>query len=202
MHSTHTSGNTGHCKLSSSVNTAGTNILLLLLAARGESPLGENAHMCTRTHTENTTGPATGLGSLAVCPPAGICPASSTGHTSPRGPTPGAGTQDPLTSMQTLNYRALWDVALDPLPSSWSPEPPVTSRTNTHTNGGPSQTPESLQHLAWTASSSSSHADAQFFSALHGHFQVSSPTPSPGFIVFSHCTPHTPHHLTLPRGPL
>lgn len=70
------------------------------------------------------------------------------------------GTPAPVAPLWVLvltdtHYRALWDVALEPLPSGWSPEPPITSCTNTHTNGGLSQTPESLQQLAWTPSSSS-----------------------------------------------
>lgn len=142
MHSAHTSGNTGHCKLSTSVNTAGTNILLLLLAARVKVHQ-ERTHICARALTQRLQ-PALqlALGSLAVCPAAGICPASSTGHTSPCGPTPGAGTPDPLTNTQTLitEPSGMWPWTLY---SSRSPEPPVTSCTNIHTNRGPSQTPVS-----------------------------------------------------------
>lgn len=90
--------------------------------------------MCTHSHT------VSGLGSLAVSPAAGGCPASSRGHTSPRGPTLGAGTQAPHKHADT-HYR--WDVALDPLPISWSPEPPVL-HTQIHTLTGVSARPQSL----------------------------------------------------------
>lgn len=79
------------------------------------------------------------------------------------------------------------------------PQSLLLLRAQIYTLTGVPARPQSLQHLAWTDSSST---DAHFFL----HFKATSKSllllPSPGFIVFSHHTPHRPHHLIPPRGPL
>lgn len=146
-------------------------------------------------HTLSITGPPAGLGLTRSLPRAGSARLAAQGTPAPAAPLCVLVLRPPHKYADT-HYRALWDVALDPLPSSWSPEPPVTSCTNTHTNAGLSQTPESLQHLAWTPSSSSCiiQMHTGLFSGLHGNSQVSSPTPSPTSLS-SVIAPHA-HPLT------
>lgn len=194
VHSTHT----GHCKLSTWVNTAGTNSLFPLLAARGESPLGENAHMCTCTHTQYDW-PSNCPWLTHSLPSSWVCPASSTG------PHSGCWYSDPS---QTCRYSLQSPLGCNPGPlySSAVPQSLLLLHAKIHTLMGVSVSarPQSLCST-WPglpAPPAISNRCTQVF------FWTSWPLPSlfsyslSCFTVLTHHTTCTPPHLTLPRGPL